>query len=37
MDKLKVVWIFAKVEIVRYVLNMCTIWLQLDLSCNLLG
>jgi hypothetical protein len=37
MDKLKVVCIFAKVEIVRYVSNMCTVQLQFDLSCILVG
>jgi hypothetical protein len=37
MDKLKVACIFAKVEIVKYVSNMCTVRLQLDLSCNLVG
>jgi hypothetical protein len=37
MDKLKVACIFTKVEILRYVLNMYTIRLQLDLSCNLVG
>jgi hypothetical protein len=37
MDKLKVACKFAKVEIVRYVSNMCTVRLQLDLSYNLVG
>ena len=34
MDGFKVACIFAKVEFVRYVSNMCTVRLQLELSCN---
>jgi hypothetical protein len=37
MDKPKVACIFAKVGIVRYVSKMCTVLLQLELSCNLVG
>jgi hypothetical protein len=37
MNKLKVACIFAEVEIVKYVSNMCTVQLQLDLSSNLVG
>jgi len=34
MDGFKVVCIFAKVEFVGYVSNMCTIRLRLELCCN---
>ena len=37
MDGFKVACIFAKVEFVRYVSNMCTIRLRLKLSCNMVG
>jgi hypothetical protein len=33
-DDFKVVSIFIKVEFVRYMSNMCTVRLRLDLSCN---
>ena len=33
MDDFKVTCIFDKLEFVRNVLNMCTIWLCYDLSC----
>jgi hypothetical protein len=33
MDDFNMACIFAKVEFVRYVSNMCTIWLCYDLSC----
>ena len=35
MDSFKVACIFTKVEFIGYVSNMCIVWLQLDLSCNL--
>ena len=34
MNGFKVACIFAKVEFVGYVSNMCTVWLRLELSCN---
>ena len=34
MDGLKMTCIFAKVEFVGYVSNMCTVRLRLELSCN---
>ena len=37
MDGLKMTCIFAKVEFVGYVSNMCTVRLRLELSCNMVG
>ena len=37
MDGFKVACIFAKVEFVEYVSNMCTVRLRLELSYNLVG
>jgi len=32
MDDFKVACIFTKVEFIRYVLNICIVWLRYDLS-----
>ena len=37
MDGFKVACIFAKVEFVRYMSNMCTVRLLLELSCIMVG
>jgi len=33
MDDFKMACIFAKVEFVRYVFNICTVLVTLDMSC----